>query len=464
MPDAPRFMLTAPASGSGKTTLTVGLLRALSRRGLTPAACKCGPDYIDPMFHRRVLGVDGYNLDLFFSPPPLVRQLLARAAATAGVTVVEGAMGYYDGIGTTDEASAYAVSRETKTPAILVVPAGGAMMSLAAVVAGFQNFRKDSQIRGVIVNKASARFYEKARTAIENETGLPVFGYLERDDAIQLPSRHLGLMTPDSIGAMSPLLDRLADAVERTIDIDAILDLARTAPALDGTPAWSESAEPLPALSSPVPAGTRRSGPRPVIAVARDEAFSFYYRENLELLEDCGASLVYFSPIRDATVPAEVNGLYLGGGYPEVHARALSENVPMRRSIRDAIRSGLPTVAECGGFLYLHNELEDDGGATWPMVGAIDARGFRTESLRRFGYCTVRAIRDNLLLPAGGELRAHEFHYWDSSAPGDGCLARRPSGETWPCVIATSRLFAGFPHLYLPANPEAAANFVKACL
>ncbi len=478
MPDAHRFMLTAPASGSGKTTLTVGLLRVLQRRGLAPAACKCGPDYIDPMFHRRVLGVDGYNLDLFFSPPPVVRRLLARAATTAGVTLLEGAMGYYDGIGIADDASAYAVSRATETPAILVVPAAGAMMSLAALVSGFKNFRSDSLIRGVILNKASARLYEKAKTVIESETGLPVFGHLERDVAVQLPSRHLGLVTPDAIEAMHPLIDRLADAVEKTIDVDAILELARTAPALDvrrpqfdstqpsSESPLSEPSEPLIptdafATTSSTPL---RSGARPVIAVARDEAFSFYYRENLELLEECGATLVFFSPLRDRALPDGANGLYLGGGYPEVHARSLSENIPMRQSIRDAILSGLPTVAECGGFLYLHNELEDDAGTVWPMVGAIDAKGFRTDRLRRFGYCTVNAKRDNLLLPAGGELRAHEFHYWDSSAPGDDCLARRPNGESWPCVVATARLFAGFPHLYLPANQQAAKNFVKACL
>ncbi len=456
----------------------------LQRRGLAPAACKCGPDYIDPMFHRRVLGVDGYNLDLFFSPPTVVRRLLARAATTAGVTLLEGAMGYYDGIGTTDDASAYTISRVTDTPAILVVPAGGAMLSLAAMITGFKNFRNDSLIRGVILNKTSARLNEKAKAVIESETGLPVFGHLERDDAVQFPSRHLGLVTPDAMESMHPLIDRLADAVEKTVDVDAILKLARTAPVLAVRESQSDFAHPLSAsspseLTSPseptypskrtdafaTPSSTRlRTNAHPVIAIARDEAFSFYYRENLELLEECGATLVSFSPLHDRALPDGANGLYLGGGYPEVHARSLSENVPMRQSIRDAILSGLPTVAECGGFLYLHNELEDDAGTVWPMVGVINANGFHTDRLRRFGYCTVSANRDNLLLPAGGELRAHEFHYWDSTAPGDDCLARRPNGESWPCVVATARLFAGFPHLYLPANPDAAKNFVKACL
>ncbi|MCC8107824.1 MAG: cobyrinate a,c-diamide synthase, partial [Planctomycetes bacterium] len=315
MPDAPRLMVTAPASGSGKTTLTVGLLRVLRRRGLAPAACKCGPDYIDPMFHRRVLGVDGYNLDLFFAPPPVVRKLLARAAATAGVTVIEGAMGYYDGIGTTDEASAYAVSRITETPAILVVPAGGAMMSLAALVAGFNNFRSDSRICGVVLNKASDRVYEKAKTVLEKETGLPVFGRLGRDDAIRLPSRHLGLVTPDSIAAMQPILDRLADAVEKTVDVDAILEAARAAPPL-GIPAVTAGTSTFPPVRqtlaaaesgamAPVKTVPRRSAERPVIAVARDEAFYFYYRENLELLEECGARLAYCPPLRDSALPAD---------------------------------------------------------------------------------------------------------------------------------------------------------------
>jgi cobyrinic acid a,c-diamide synthase len=445
--DLPRLLLAAPASGSGKTTATIGLLRVLLDRGLRPTAFKSGPDYIDPLFHREVLDVHGYNLDLFLAGPEIATGLLCAGAAGGDVAIVEGVMGYYDGIGNTDEASSWDLARHTGTPAVLVVRPGGSSLTLAAMLRGLTSFRTGSMLGGVILNGCGERGRDRLVPIIERETGLRVFGHIPEIPAATMPSRHLGLVTPDGIPALRDKVRLLAEGMAATLDVDGLLALARTAPPLEGN-----LPEVGPVAVPPVP-----------IAVARDAAFCFYYRESLELLERCGAMLVPFSPLADAALPEGVGGIYLGGGYPEMHASALAGNASMREDIRAAIGSGIPVLAECGGFLYLQRTLEDERGGAHPMVGALPGTGRNAGGLRRFGYATLRMRRNTLLGEAGETLRAHEFHYWDSDVPGDACRAAKPAGDgAWDCVVANDVLFAGFPHPYLWSNPDCAGRFVAA--
>lgn len=445
--DCPRLMLAAPASGSGKTTLVVGLLQTLLARGMRPAAFKCGPDYIDPMFHREVLGVSGYNLDLFFAGKDIVRGLLRRGSAAADIAVLEGVMGYYDGVGGSSDASSWDVARVTGTPVVFAVNPAGAFLSLAALIQGFAAFRDESMVRGVVLNKCGAALFDKLAPVLERETGLRVYGHLPVLPQASLESRHLGLITPDGVTAIREKITAVAEEMEKTLDISGLLELARTAdPIEDELPAVA------PVSHSPVR-----------IAVARDRAFCFYYRENLELLRELGAELVFFSPLDDAALPENVSGLYLGGGYPELYADALSANTAMRESISAAVKNGLPTLAECGGFLYLLSQLEDGGGVSRPMAGVLSGDGYNAKRLGRFGYVTVESRHDNLLCRAGEGIRAHEFHYWDSTVNGDVCRAVKPAGGgEWDCVHAGPTLFAGFPHLYFWSNPDVARRFVLA--
>lgn len=445
---APRILVCAPASGGGKTTFTCGLLQALSRRGLRLQACKCGPDYIDPMFHREVIGADSRNLDLFFMGETQVRRLVAEGAREADATVIEGVMGYYDGIALSDSASAWDVARATETPAILVVDGRGRARSIAAEVLGFLRFREPSNIAGVVVNRCSAMLFPRLKDLIERECGVTAFGYVPVLDDCSLESRHLGLVTASEVADLREKLNAIADVLEKTVDIDGLLALAHAAPALAYEPEKR----------------IERITGSPTIAIARDDAFCFYYSDTLRCMERLGAKLVYFSPLADAHLPEGTRGLYLGGGYPELHCEELSSNATMLADIRDAVQRGLPTIAECGGFMYLHEQLEDDAGRFWPMVGAIPGRSFRTPKLGRFGYIDITAKGDSLLARAGDALPAHEFHYWDSDAPGSAFRAQKPQSDRgWDCAHASPTLYAGYPHLCLHARPEACARFVAAC-
>lgn len=454
---APRILVAAPASGGGKTTFTCGLLRALMRRGMAAAACKCGPDYIDPMFHSEVVGAPSRNLDLFFSGEEQVRRLVADSACAGDIVVIEGAMGYYDGIAVSDEASAWHVARATGTPAVLVVDARGRARSIAAEVAGFARFRGESCVAGVVLNRVSPAFFPRLKGLIEQETGVQVYGYLPVLDDCSLESRHLGLVAASEVAGLQAKLDRLADAVEEAVDVDGLVALAGTAADLPNRD-WQHVGDAMP----PAPDVGAARGPR--IAVARDEAFCFYYADALRLFEGLGARLAFFSPLADNALPDGVSGIYLGGGYPELHARRLSENVSMRMSVARAIAAGMPTIAECGGFMYLHERLEGSDGAAYPQVGAIGGTSRKTPKLGRFGYVNITAQRDGLLAAAGESLPAHEFHYWDSDAPGSAFKAEKPQSErSWECAYSTPTLYAGYPHLYLPGSPAAARRFVEAC-
>lgn len=442
---APRVLIAGTSSGCGKTTVTCAVLQALVDRGLRVGAFKCGPDYIDPMFHSRIIGAKSANLDLFFFGKNTAGYLLAKNSADCDVSVIEGVMGYYDGMSlTTTESSSRQVARMTDTPAILVVNAKGASLSVLAAIHGFLSFVPESGIRGVILNQCSAMTYAALAGAITERFGgqVKLLGYLPKMPDCALESRHLGLVTAAEVTDLKEKLARLAAQAEQTIDLDALLELARSAEALQYEPVT------LPRYESPVR-----------IAVARDNAFCFYYEDSLQALQDMGAELVAFSPLADECLPEKIHGLYLGGGYPELYAEALSRNTAMRKCIRAALKNGLPCIAECGGFMYLTEKIGE-----WPMVGALPGNCFDTGRLTRFGYVTLTAHADNLLCRAGESIRGHEFHHWDATESGDAFTATKANGKSWECVTATDRLYAGYPHFHFYANPEFAKNFYETCL
>ena len=438
----PRILFAGVSSGCGKTTVTCAVLQALVNRGMRVGAFKCGPDYIDPMFHSRIIGAKSGNLDLCFFSENTLRFLLAKNAADRDVSIIEGVMGYYDGMGLTSErASSYEVAKLTHTPTVLVVNAKGVSLSIVPVIQGFLHFRGNSGIRGVILNQCTETSYPALKKAIEAQCSLRCFGFLPKTPEAELGSRHLGLITAGEVADLQQKMQCLARRAEQYIDMDALLELSREAPSLEFDPIFLPKGEPV------------------RIAVARDSAFCFYYEDSLDALRELGAEIVFFSPLAEEALPENIQGLYLGGGYPELYAQALSRNISMRASVRQALKGGLPCIAECGGFMYL---TEDIGGEK--MVGFLPGSCFDTGRLTRFGYVTLQAKQDNLLCCAGEQIPAHEFHHWDCTAPGDCFTAAKAAGRRWDCAIATGTLYAGYPHFHFYANLSFAKHFYQACL
>ena len=456
-----RILIAAPKSGSGKTTITCALLQALKDAGLEPAACKCGPDYIDPMFHRQVLGVPSGNLDTFFTGAEETLRLYREAYAPEQLVVMEGVMGLFDGLGgIREEGSAYHLAQVTRTPIVLVVDAKGMGRSVLALVAGFLQYDTDHLIRGVILNRMSGAYAEILRPLFERELGIPLLGYFPVKPELQVESRHLGLYLPEELDGIRARLDAAAVQLRETVEVEQIIAIAESAPALE---VMAEEMPKMPATVN-VTQGVKRlfaDTDRPRIAVARDAAFCFYYEENLRLLRQLGAELVPFSPLTDAELPEDCDGLLLGGGYPELYAAQLSANTAMLEAVRAAIRAGLPTVAECGGFLYLHETLEDPDGAAYTMAGVLPGRCYYTGHLVRFGYIELEESETHFL-PAGSRIRGHEFHYYDSTDNGADVTAVKPTtGRKYSCIHAGENYWYGFPHLYYPSCPGFAEHFVK---
>ena len=448
----PRILLAAGSSGSGKTLITCGLLEALVERGLKTASFKCGPDYIDPMFHSRVIGTKSRNLDTFFTVPEVTKYLLTRNARDCEVAVMEGVMGFYDGVaGTTTRASAYDLAKVTDTPVILIVNSRGMSVSLAAYVKGFLEYKKDSHIKGVIFNQMSPMLYPRMKKLLEEELGVVVLGYVPKVEDCVIESRHLGLVLPDEIPELKDRLHKLAGVLEETLDIDRILELAGEAPdLLDAKP---ESVTDF-RLSEPVRIG-----------VAEDEAFCFFYADNFRLLGEMGAEIVPFSPMEDKQLPDNLDGLLLYGGYPELIGKKLEQNTTMKDMIREKLKAGMPCMAECGGFMYLHEEMEGMDGNFYQMAGVIPGKAYRTPKLSRFGYVTLTQKKPALGMEDFGEIPAHEFHYFDSENCGEDFHAAKPESKRgWDCIHGTDTMLAGFPHLYYYGNPEVPKAFLKKCL
>lgn len=443
----PRIMITAPGSGTGKTMLVCALLKAWKNRGLKLKAYKCGPDYIDPMFHREALGIDSANLDPFLCGREFLRQRLWKDAGKSDLAVMEGVMGYYDGIaGISEKASSYDVADATGTPAVLLADGRGKSLSVLPVIQGFLNFRRDSHIRGVILGRISDGMYPCLKRLVEEGTGLPVYGYFPERPDLKVESRYLGLTLPGELEALENTLDALGRQAEESLDLDGLLELAGTAEELEEKQEDSEHEERIPVH----------------IGVARDAAFCFFYRDNLEILEEMGARITFFSPLEDEKIPEGAEGLIFYGGYPELYAETLSANETMRKSVRRAVKEGIPCIAECGGFLYLQEYLEDQEGRRFPMAEALPGGSHYTGRLGRFGYVTLSG--GTAFGRPAGEIPAHEFHYYDSEDTGNSFLAKKPLSErSWRCVVGTDRLWAGYPHIHYGGSRIFARNFLEAC-
>lgn len=445
----PRILIGASGSGSGKTIFTCGLLQALKTAGKRPVSFKCGPDYIDPMFHTEVLGIPSRNLDLFFAPENTVNYLMAKHADNGDMAVIEGVMGYYDGLaGISPAASSYDLAKKTKTPAVLLLDSRGKSRSLLAEIKGFLELEEESMIRGVILNQVSEMIYPQLKGLIEGQLPVKVYGYLPKMVNCSLESRHLGLVTAKEIKDLQGIVDQLSEQIRASVDLEGLIELAGQA----GEQVYKP-------LRLPVPSA------QPVrIGVAMDKAFCFYYQDNLDLLEEMGAEIVPFSPLEDRELPRELHGLIFGGGYPELYLPQLSENRAMRQAVRSAVEAGMPCLAECGGFMYLHERLKGKDGVSYPMAGVVSGESYPTDKLGRFGYIELTAKEDTLLCRKGEMLKGHEFHYWDSTNPGNAFHAQKPLGKkNWECVVSRENLFAGYPHIYFYSNPEAAERFAAAC-
>ena len=450
-----RILLTAPSSGSGKTLITCGLLHALKNRGKKVISFKCGPDYIDPMFHSMILGTKSRNLDTFFADEDTVRYLFEKNSNGYDLAVLEGVMGYYDGLGgISTRSSAYEVAQVTDTPVILCVDGKGSSVSLVALIKGFLEYKEDSRIRGVILNRVSGMLYPRLKEMIESQLPVRVVGYVPYVPDCVLESRHLGLVTPDEITDLKERVEKLAEILETSIEWDVLDEIAGS----NRTISERDMQENV--LVRKV---TGQDKPSVTIGVARDEAFCFFYEDNLQLLQELGAKLLYFSPLHDKKLPEYVDGLMFHGGYPELYAEALSKNTEMLDSVREALQNGVPCMAECGGFMYLHEQMEDMNHRPWTMAGIIPGYVKKTERLGRFGYITLEGGK--VFGKDVGTFPAHEFHYFDSDCCGEDFLAKKPVGNrSWHCIHSTDTLFAGFPHLYFYGNPEIAQAFVGACI
>jgi cobyrinic acid a,c-diamide synthase len=451
----PRVVIAAPRSGEGKTTVALGLMAALRGRGLRVQGFKVGPDYLDTGYQRYAADAGGRNLDLFMMGEEAVRAAVADTGAD--VAVIEGVMGLFDGHrdGVTPTSTAD-VAKRVQAPVVLVLDAAHLAASAGALALGFRTYDPEVDVAGVILNRWNPGRSVTAVEAALGRAGVEVLGYLPTADDAALPSRHLGLVVADELGAeVAKVMDRLGEHVEQHIDVARVLGIAAEAPALPATSAAGPSGADRSGASAAPPAG---AGPR--IAIAWDHAFAFYYADNLDLLRAHGAELVPFSPLAAAALPV-CDGLYLGGGYPELHAAGLSANVPLRRELAAAIADGLPVYAECGGLLYLCEALEDLDGRTWPLVGAVPGRAAMHERLQGMGYRAAALFGDGLLGPAGAVVRGHEFHYSTCELDNAGRAAYLVDGT--PEGYAAGDLFASYVHLHFAGYPERLEHWLERC-
>ncbi|MGB4440317.1 MAG: cobyrinate a,c-diamide synthase [Sedimentibacter sp.] len=440
-------MIAASGSSSGKTTVTTALLKAFLNEGKKVAAYKSGPDYIDPMFHREVIKIPSRNLDEFMLGDNNCKYILGKNSQEMDISVIEGVMGYYDGIGTGTSGSSYELAKTLNCPVVLVVNCGGMAVSVCAIIHGFKNFRENSNIKGVILNNITHGMYDYYKKIIETNTGVKVYGHMPYLENCKLESRHLGLVTAQEIGDLESIVKELGEAALQYIDLKGLYELSLTAGSLE----YDE-----PHINK---AGKTK------IAVAHDKAFCFYYKDSLELLEQMGAELIEFSPLNDKKLPDDICGLYLGGGYPELYIKHLSENKTMLKDLKEKINSGLPTFAECGGYMYLLKSFKDEDNKEYDLVGIADGQSYMTKTLNHFGYITLTAEKDNLMCKKHESINGHEFHYSDSTNLGCSFKATRPESKTqWDSIISDDTKFLGYPHLHLLGNMNFARNFVEKCV
>ena len=445
-----RIMIAAPQSGSGKTLITCALLQALKEKNYHLESFKCGPDYIDPMFHKTVLGISSRNLDPFFTEDSITRKLLSKGQDSRDLAVIEGVMGLYDGLGgICEEASSYALAKATNTPILLTVNARGMGRSLLALLSGFLQYDTAHLIKGVILNQTPSSFASVLAKEIEETFHIPVVASFPVRDDVRIESRHLGLVMPYELEDIQSRLKIASQVLCENANIEQILEIAKSAPKLE----YDVKSD----IKHKITEKTIRIG------VARDEAFCFYYEDNLDLLKSLGAKLIFFSPLHDDTLPKDLDGILFGGGYPELYLKELEENESMRNSVKSAIENKMPSLAECGGFMYLHDTIFDSEKKPYKMAGVIHAGCMKKERLVRFGYLTLNSKTDSFL-KKGETIRGHEFHYYDSEDNGECAIAKKPVGtKSWECVHAGSDHWWGFAHLSYYSNPKFAEKFAEAC-
>lgn len=441
---APRLMVAATGSGKGKTTLTTSLLYLLKKQCSDIHSFKCGPDYIDPMYHESVLGIESGNLDPFFCNGELLKASFADGHGR--LNIIEGCMGLFDGLGVTSECSPYSVASTLDCPIILVVDAHGKGYSILAEIQGFLNYDINKLIKGVFLNQVSDAYFEKLKSAIEKELNISVVGHLPRLSGEELESRHLGLKSVKENEAVSKI-QRTVEALQERIDLKNILELAEETTDIHVDRELADFADDFWRKLS-IDLKDKR------VAIAKDDAFSFYYRDNIRSIELAGGKVVYFSPLEDDKLPLNIDFVYLGGGYPELYADRLSNNNTMRQSIKEYIDAGGMTFAECGGFMYLNKSIEDK-----PMVGIFSSNAENKKRLVRFGYVTISMPASMLVSHAMIAqttdkeyfitLKGHEFHHYDVDNPGDVCqIMKASTGDTYKAFAKYKNCLAGFPHVY----------------
>jgi cobyrinic acid a,c-diamide synthase len=453
--NVPRIVIAGVCSGVGKTTISVGLMSALREAGFTVQAFKVGPDYIDPSYHRAATGRPAGNLDAWMVPHDQIVELFRREASSADMAVVEGVMGLYDGLSGVDETGSTAqIAKILRCPVLLVIDAYSMARSAAAVALGYKKFDENVNISGIILNRVgSASHAAWCKQAIEDATGIPVIGSLPRNEEIELPERHLGLIPTPEKEPVEKFFSKTTRFVRSNVDLEAVIKIAKSAPE-------------LPEVKHPIyPA---KKHPKTVaIGVAFDEAFNFYYSGNLDLLEAYGAQLKYFSPIHDKALPTDVDGLYIGGGFPEMLSKELEANGAMQRTIRRAADSGMPIYAECGGLMYLTDSIVDFEGKSFRMAGVLHAKTVMVKKVL-LNYALADVTRDNSLSKAGSHLKGHEFHSSKIiDVPADAEFAytlRRGEGvdgkhDAW----LQQNVLASYMHIHFAQDAKIAQNFIASC-
>ena len=451
----PRIMIAGTNSGVGKTTVTLGIMSALVQKGINVQGFKAGPDYIDPSHHTFVTGNASRNLDTWVMGNNACRELFQRSAANADISVIEGVMGLYDGsIDSTEHGSSAHLAKILSTPVILVVNARGVAQSAGAIVMGFKEFDKDIQLSGVIVNNvASNSHYECIKKSIEDSCSVTVLGYLKKDKDIIIPERHLGLVPSDENRINSALYDKLGQMVLETIDTERLLKAAGSAGIF---PDYNKSIF-----------VNKNDSLNVKLAIARDNAFCFYYQDDIDLFEALGAKIKYFSPLNDRYLPDDVDGIFLGGGFPELYATKLMENESMRISILEAHKQGTVIYGECGGMMYLLEKLIDCDGRSFKMSGILRGTSKMENKRQGLGYIIADVASDNIICKRGDSFRAHEFH-WSKlqNVPDDNIFAyntRKSNGsKSGVDGLLNKNVLASYSHVHFSSNPELARNFLSA--
>jgi len=450
----PRIVIGGTNSGVGKTTIATGLMAALTKRGKKVQPFKIGPDYIDPSYHTKATGIISRNLDSWFVEDQTLKELFLRASCDADLSIVEGVMGFYDGFGSLEDRGSTAhTAKVLDAPVILLINAAKMARSVAAIIKGYQVLDEKVQIKGVILNNVSSQVhYQMLKEAIEHYNDIAVLGYLPKNGDFTLPERHLGLVMAEEQDTLAGVFQRLIEQIESTVDLDLVWDIACSASDLT-----------MPQTS--IFPSNREKKVR--LGVARDRAFNFYYQDNLDLLEACGAEIIYFSPLDDKILPPNLDGIYIGGGYPELFASSLAENNSLREEIKEFGEAGKPIYAECGGLMYLTKSITTFEEKTFSMVGLIDACAVMQKKREALGYVNLTVLKDNFLSAAGEELKGHEFHWsrLDNVSPESIYLySSSKRGTSKQEGFLYKNVLAAYTHIHFASQPKLAENFIDFCV